>query len=329
MRILLFILVIFFTCQVLAQKNTPEDFGFRHFQTIYKGETVDILLKSKKGDEQKKKPIFLFCQGSLPKPLIIKDGESVYGTFPFKTDSLERDYHIAIISKPFIPLVVEASLLGHGFTYNDPLTKEFPVQYSDRNLLDYYVLRNLSVIDFLQKLDFVDDSTLVVAGHSEGSTIASKLAMKCKKVTHLIYAGGNPLGRILSIIAEARVTESDSTNFAEHEFDYWQQVVNDKNSMDNSKGDTHKATYDFSIPPIHYLEKLRIPVLVSYGTKDWSAPYNDYLRVEIMRQQKKNFTFKAYIGLEHNFFPLTTTGEPNFDIFNWDNVANDWRNWLR
>jgi len=329
MRILLSILVIFFTCQVLAQKNRAEDFGFRHFQTIYKGDTVDILLKSKKGDEQKKKPIFLFCQGSLPIPLIIKDGEGVYGTFPFKTDSLERDYHIAIISKPFIPLVVEASILGHGFAYKDPLTVEFPVNYSNRNLLDYYVLRNLNVIDFLQKLDFVDDSKLVVAGHSEGSTIASKLAIKCKKVTHLIYAGGNPLGRILSIIAEARVTESDSTKFAEREFDYWQQVVNDKSSMDNLTGDTHKATYDFSIPPIHYLEKLRIPVLVSYGTKDWSAPYNDYLRVEMMRQKKKNFTFKAYIGLEHNFFPLTTTGEPNYDIFNWDNVATDWRNWLR
>ena len=329
MRSLLSILIIFFTCQVLAQKNTPEDFGFRHFQTIYKGDTVDILLKSKKGEEQKKKPIFLFCQGSLPKPLIIKDGDGVYGTFPFKTDSLERDYHIAIISKPFVPLVVEASLLGHGYTYNDPLTKEFPVEYSDRNLLDYYVLRNLSVIDYLQKLDFVDNSKLVVAGHSEGSTIASKLAMKCKKVTHLIYAGGNPLGRILSIIAEARVPESDSTKFAEHEFDYWQQVVNEKNSMDNSKGDTHKATYDFSLPPIHYLEKLRIPVLVCYGTKDWSAPYNDYLRVEMMRQQKNNFTFNAYIGLEHNFFPLTTSGQPNYDIFNWDNVATDWWNWLK
>jgi len=329
MRNLLLVLTIFFCCQVFSQKNTPEEFGFRHFQTIYKGDTVDILMKSKKGDEQMRKPLLLFCQGSLPKPLIIKDRDRAYATFPFKTDSLEMDYHIAIISKPFVPLIVEASILGRGFTYQDPLTKEFPKNYSKRNLLDYYVLRNLKAIDFLQKLDFLDDSKLVVAGHSEGSTIASKLVTKCKKVTHLIYAGGNPMGRILSIIAEARVSESDSTKFAEGEFEYWQQVVNDKNSMDKSNGDTHKATYDFSIPPIHYLEKLRIPVLVCYGTKDWSAPYNDYLRVEMMRQNKKNFTFNAYIGLEHNFFPLTTSGQPNYDIFNWDNVANDWWDWLK
>jgi dienelactone hydrolase len=329
MRHLFLVLTIFFYCKAFAQKNTSEDFGFRHFQTIYKRDTVDILVKSKKGEELKKKPIFLFCQGSLPIPLIIKDGDGAYGTFPFKTDSLEMDYHIAIVSKPFVPLIVEASLLGRGFTYHNPLTKDFPVNYSHRNLLDYYVLRNLKVIDFLQKLDFVDDSKLIVAGHSEGSTIASKLTTKCKKVTHLIYAGGNPFGRILSIIAEARVTESDSTKLAEYEFDYWQQVVNDKNSMDNSKGDTNKATYDFSIPPITYLEKLKIPVLICYGTKDWSAPYNDFLRVEMLRQQKTNFTFNAYIGLEHNFFPLTTSGQPNYDIFNWDKVAADWWNWLR
>jgi hypothetical protein len=71
-----------------------------------------------------------------------------------------------------------------------------------------------------------------------------------------------------------------------------------------------------------------MPVLVSYGTKDFSSPYNDYLRVEMMRQKKNNFTFKAYIGTEHNYFPLKPNGEINYDIFNWDKVANDWRQWL-
>jgi hypothetical protein len=117
--------------------------------------------------------------------------------------------------------------------------------------------------------------------------------------------------------------------YGESEFDYWEQVVNDKSNMDDTNGDTYKATYDFSIPPIQYLEKLTIPVLICYGTKDWSAPYNDYLRMEMLRQKKKNFTFKAYIGLEHNFFPLTTTGQPNYDTSNWDIVANEWWKWTK
>ena len=104
---------------------------------------------------------------------------------------------------------------------------------------------------------FVDNSKLIVAGHSEGSKIAAKLAVKCKKVTHLIYSSGCPLGRIMAMISQVRATESDtdSKRYWESEFDYWEQVVNDKSNMDDINGVTFKATYDFSIPPIQYLEK--------------------------------------------------------------------------
>ena len=49
----------------------------------------------------------------------------------------------------------------------------------------------------------------------------------------------------------------------------------------------------------------------------------------MIRQNKNNFTFNSYIGLEHNFFPLTETGQPNYEKFNWDNVANEWWLWTK
>ena len=125
----------------------------------------------------------------------------------------------------------------------------------------------------------------------------------------------------------AEETDTDSTRFGENELGFWKQVVGDKNNMDNSNGDTYKATYDFSIPPIQYLEKLTIPVYICYGTKDWSAPFNDYLQIEMIRQMKSNFTFKAYVGLEHNFFPITSKGKPDYNQFNWTRVANEWMRW--
>ena len=45
-------------------------------------------------------------------------------------------------------------------------------------------------------------------------------------------------------------------------------------------------------------------------------------------QKKTNLTFKAYIGTEHNYFPLKPNGEVDYDTFNWDKVADDWRHWL-
>ena len=329
-RPLLTILLLFFSNFLFGQKT--DEFGFRHLQTIYKGDSVDILIKSKKGEELKKKPLLLFCQGSLPIPLIIKYDENgkqgIFHVFVFNPDSLSREYHLAIIGKPFIPLMVDQKSLNYNMTFTDK-TCAFPKEYLKRNFLDYYVDRDISVIKFLQKQSWVDKSKLVVAGHSEGSTIAAKLALKFPRVTELIYASGNPLGRILTIIEEGRIGETNSTKYAENMIKHWKDIVDSSNYVNTKIGDTYKATYGFSIPPMQYLKKLKIPVLICYGTKDAGTPFIDYFRVDMIRQKKKNFTFKAYIGLDHNFFPLKPTGEINYDIFNWDKVAEDWRSWLK
>lgn len=313
-------------CQKIKQ---PEDFGFLHFRIAYKTDPVDILIKSAKGEEKKQKPLLLFCQGSLPIPLILYDEKDGFGTFPFNPDSLSHDYHIAIVGKPFIPVMADIKTLQNDYGFRDS-TGNFPVTYIQRNLLAYYTERNLEVIKFLQKQPWISKDKLVVAGHSEGSTIAAKLTSQSKKITHLIYSGGNPLGRILTIITRSRQRETDSVQYSEDNFKYWDDVVQNPDNSDASKGDNNKNMYEFSIPPISYFEKLRIPVLVSYGTKDYgSAPFNDYLRVEMTRRKKTNFTFTAYLGTEHNYFGLKSDGQTDYDKFNWDNVAMDWLKWLR
>ena len=74
--------------------------------------------------------------------------------------------------------------------------------------------------------------------------------------------------------------------------DYWQSVVSSNENEDATYGDTYKSMYDFSTPAIQYIEKLKIPIFICYGTKDVNTPYNDYLRIEILRQKKENFTKK-------------------------------------
>lgn len=328
MNKILRILLLLVTTLTFGQTKTPEEFGYRHIVLKYKTDNVDVLIKSKEGEENVPKPLFFFCQGSLPIPLIKYHGVDVYGVFPFNADSLSNKYHLVIVSKPYIPVVADYKTLSPSLYYVDSSGK-FPKEYSDRNLLSYYVPRNIAVLKYLQKQKWVTSTQLVVAGHSEGSTVAAKMAVDYKKITHLIYAGGNPMGRIMSIIGQSRAneTDTDTTKFGEEEIKYWESVVQNKSDMDGSQGDTNKATFEFSQPPIEYLEKLKIPVLVSYGTKDWSAPFNDFMRVNFFQQGKINFTFQPYIGTEHNFFPLTADNKPNYDIFNWDKVADDWLKW--
>lgn len=325
------ILLLLFSISIFGQK--AEDFGFRHLQTIYKGDTVDILIKSKKGEEQIKKPIFLFCQGSLPVPLIITYNENgktgIFRIPVFNPDSLSKNYHIVIISKPYVPLISDKKFLTSELNFADSLGN-FYSDYTKRNFLDYYVDRDIQVIKFLQKQNFITSSQLVVAGHSEGSAIAATIAFKFKNVTQLIYSAGSPLGKIMSVIGRARNEQlKDSSKTISGIFDYWTKTVADKDNNVSTQ-DTKKGNYQLSTPTIlEHLLQLKIPVLVTYGAKDYGAvAQNDYLRVMAIYKGKNNFTFKDYVGLDHNFFPLLQDGKPNYNIFNWDNVAEDWRFWL-
>jgi hypothetical protein len=237
--------ILFILCFLIAWNNlfgqtkTPQEFGFRSIVFKYKTDNVDILVKSKKGEEELPKPLFFFCQGSLPIPLIKYNENEVYGIFPFNTDSLLGKYHILIVSKPYIPLIADTKSLSPSFNFIDSSGK-FPKEYSDRNLLSYYVSRNIEVIKYLQNQKWVTKTQLVIAGHSEGSTVAAKMASEYKKITHLIYAGGNPFGRIMTMVGQSRESETntDSTRFGEDEIKYWESVVKDR--------------YNVSPPPIPY-----------------------------------------------------------------------------
>lgn len=312
-----------------AQNKKPEDFGFRYLKTIYQKDTVDILILSKKGEEQKVKPVFLFIQGSLPTPLIILgENDKPYHVFPFKPDSLLKDYHLAIIGKPGVAPIINKAKLQPNFTFVDPATKAFPQKYILHDNLDYYVQRDAAVIKYLKKQSWTAKNRFVIAGHSAGSAIAAKLAMVSKNVTHVIFSGGDPMGRMATMIENLREDSTAKESELEEEFTNWQKTVNDPENTDTKTGDSNKTNYSFSVPPIEYLLKLKIPVLVAYGTKDYGAPFNNFLRLETIRLKKTNFSFNAYFGLEHNFFGFNKDGSVNYKVYNWDKVGLDWKHWL-
>ncbi|WP_276499552.1 alpha/beta hydrolase family protein [Pontibacter litorisediminis] len=327
--LLFFFLPLLICFHVAAQAKKPEDFGFRHLQTLYKQDTVEILVLSKKGEEAMEKPLFLFIQGSLPKPLIkLQENGKPYMVFPFEAGILLNDYHLAIISKPYVPLIREASGLRRDMAYVDPKTNSFPEKYIKRDNLDYYANRNKEVIKFLQKQRWISEEGVVVAGHSEGAAVAARLAELSKDVTRLIFASTNPFGRMMTIISQVRQQDDSLGTATEKQFELWQELINDPENNQVQGETTFKSIYSFSKPPIHSLRKLKIPVLIAYGTEDIAAPFFDYMRLEAIRNKKKNFTFMSYIGREHNFFGSDESGKVNYDDFGWDEVAQDWKEWL-
>jgi pimeloyl-ACP methyl ester carboxylesterase len=334
MRIKVFIaaFIVFlstFNC-LNAQNYSLERYGFRHFTTVFHDDTVDLIVNSRKGEEDVTKPVIFFGGGSTPRPILFLSLDNqIFGAFPFITDSLLQDYHLVIADNPFVPWIYPQDQLKNN-QYIDPETGFTPAEYNKRDYLDYYVERNLYILNYLKEKEWVANDKFVVAGHSASSGVMAKLASISEDVTHLIYSNGNPYGRILSMISVARSHETPKNPAAERLFTYWQNVVNDpERDFSSSGGDTNKATYSFSGPLHTYLEKTDIPVLVSYGAKDRGAPYNDLFRVNIIREGKENFTFIAYPGLEHNYFGFKEAGEVDYEKFGWDKVVLDWKEWLK
>lgn len=320
MKKILLIMLLISKNYAIAQK-TPEDFGYRQMSFKFQDDKVDLIVISKKGEEKIAKPLFFFCQGSLPRPVVIYDEKGLYGILPFNETPFLDDFHIIIIAKPTIPIIANANILGKNFMYLKDKENEIPPKgYTDRNYLDYYVFRNNFILKQLSKERWVDKKKLVVAGHSEGSSITSKMAFLYPKITHLIYSGGNPFGRIVNILSE----ESDKENT----INYWKTVVENSTVINYNGGDTYKATYSFSLPQRENLLQLKIPILVTYGSKDVAANYNDLFQIEIIRDRKQNFRFINYSGLEHNFFAVNEKSEPIYEKENWDKVAKDWLEWL-
>jgi predicted esterase len=327
----IFILLFLVLAINLFGQYSAEDHGYTYKTINFQGDSVHILVKSKKGESLIRKPIIFEVQGSLPYPLIVHNGKRMV-RYPTLTEGfIEEDYHLVFVSKPGIPLIChQDSVSKRG--YKDPSTGTYPINYIERNHLDYYVSRNHSVLEFIKKQSWVDTSLIIIAGHSEGSTIATHMADKIEGITHLIYSGGLPYySRILAMIQQERMMEKGEENpWVKKTYDYWEEVIAQPFDSESKEGwNSYKGTYSFSQSENEVLKRLRIPVLISYGTLDEASPFNDMFHIEVIRNKLKNFTFHAHVGADH-YYQLTGGRDGNSspeDILS--KVVNGWLLWIK
>ena len=325
MRLLVLLFVLLWQPVAVAAQPKPttrtaEEFGYRHQVVMFGRDSVNVLLLSEPGEEQRKKPLLLWVQGSLPMPLVLYDQRGAYPVFPFRPKAVLKTCHLAIISKPGIPLTADVT----GRNPNEMFGQaQPPACYCARNYLDYYVRRDQVVLKFLKKQPWVDKEQVVVAGHSEGSAVVAHLAAVPGLVSRAVYLSGNPLGRLMSMLALDRQA-SDTASVAAT-FRRWQDVVADPTRAD-CLGDDPRNTYGFAASELPVLLRTWVPVFVGFGTLDRGVAGDDYLRLEAIRQHRTNFTFREYPGREHNFFGFKD-GQINYDDFYWDRVGEDFLRW--
>ncbi|MCF8238850.1 MAG: hypothetical protein K9I85_11880 [Saprospiraceae bacterium] len=329
-----FLFIQMVSAQVPMQMGTSAT----HFQIGTREEPIDFIVVDTVLIERK--PILLFCQGSLPIPLFANlDGYGLYmiggGMSNFDLDSLRKVFHPVVISMPYTPLVVEQSYLNPSFCYvPDPqLPRDFSPDYLAADTLETYVDRAKAVLSFLRQQTWVEPNGWVVAGHSQGAKVATKVAAASPWITRLGLFSPNPFGRIDQFIRETRLD-------AQLGRQTWEQA---DSLMDNfiqlsrltadpevrSENQNFASLWSFSEPMFDDWLALQKPIYLAYGTEDRSADLCDLVPLFFIREGWDHLTMKRYLHREHNFFLVDAGSRPDQSQPGWPEVMNAFIHWTR
>ncbi len=331
------LLCLFLSLSLMGQTHISGIQGYS-FQIPTENDTIEFISLSQ--DLDTPKPTLLFCQGTLPLPLIVQepDGEQWVTAFAyFDYEKLSAHYHLILIATPHTPLISPREALNENYAYIlDPdYEHSYSPEYLQANYLQKYIERGTVVIDYLSNQKWVDKKRIYVAGHSQGAKTAVKLAAENKWIAGLGFLSGNPLGRVDQYIREYRQQQQKGLISAEEAqekinetYDWWKWMHENINRPSIKGEDSPKTTLSFSNPVLPDLLKLEIPVFIGYGTEDLVASYCDLLPLDFIRAGKENFKLVTYPGLDHNYCELDATGHPVPEKCHWQKVMTDFTQWI-
>jgi pimeloyl-ACP methyl ester carboxylesterase len=333
-------LFFFFIHSCLGQTNNTDSLiaktGFSKNTLVHKKDTLIFLSSISKN--KKPKPTIVFVQGSLPVPLILLDSSKPFTILPFKKDTFVDRFNIVIISRRGLPLVYkwipghDEYLLANG---------EPPLKYEINNNLESRVNDLRLVVDFLSKKDWVKKDSIFLIGHSEGYRVAAKYCSNSKKIKKVACLSANPFSRQrdkeIDLRKGSMVSDYDfaldslnqmKIDTIQNLFNFWHwenKKVNRENTNDIKTLHYNNNISYMKDMPFNNLLKIKIPILVAYGTKDIHSLDNDLLPYIFAANNKKNLQLKVYPGVEHNFIKYIKNdkGEVMMGDYLWDKVWRD------
>lgn len=278
------------------------------------------------------KPTLVFCQGSMPIPIIVSDKQ--YGCyFPsinFDYQKLSDSYNLIVISMPHTPVIVESDKLNHQSVYVPNVSNPSVLNNSflTDNYCDKYVDRANQVIDFVLSQSWANSDSIYLIGHSQGAAVSVGIAMSNSKIKAIAYLSGNPDGRVTEkiknirrLVLQAKITPEDAQVELNELYKWWKCICADK-QPDGYSGDTPHTWRSFSVPLQEILVNLKIPVFIAYGTEDiGSADGNELMPIYFELNRKTDYCMLPIVGCGHNFEEFTN-GKPNYERMHWQEVID-------
>ena len=328
--------ILFYSVNSFGQKGELFENKVVKFSIEQERDTINFIVVDTLLSE--KKPVFLWSQGSLPIPLFceIENYGNYFlggGVSNFNYKEITKKYHLVVISMPKTPILAKKENLNKNFQYipNSDEPQIFSKEYIESDYLENYVNRAHAVLNYLKKQNWVDSEKLVVAGHSQGTKVATKIAVKNTDVTHIGLFAANPFGRIDQYVREARldaqlgeISWKKADSLMNDTYEFYKQVNNEDSIKSNP---SLKAWKTFSETYYDDWLSLDIPIYLAYGTEDRTSDLCDIVPLFFIKRGKDNLTLKRYFGLEHNFFELKENGRANHEKGHWNEVMEEFIKW--
>ncbi len=247
--------------------------------------------------------LVVFIQGTSANPLFsyeMKNGKPVfYRWFNDDFQHIDDSTVFAIIPKPGM----------HGLFHDDEI--QVPTKYYVSNYKDYRVNQIHQSIEHIVENHMESSDKVIVYGHSEGAAIASGLALKNDKITHLGFWSGNVLNNFyeFSLFNRIESLKGSMSDSLAHEnvmgiINWYSNVIEDPESVDLDQiGFTNKRWSSYERPPIEELLDIEIPIFALFASEDESTPIETayLLPIQFMEKRKPNLTFEVCIGCDHGY----------------------------
>lgn len=305
------------------------------FFTVTTGSDTIECLKID-ADITRSKPTILFCQGSLPLPLVMTQQGEFYivpvSNFDYKT--ISKKYNIVFISMPHTPLVTEMSTLNKSYAYVPDISKpnQYDNRYLEANYLGKYVERGNAVLEYLRQQPWVDPSRIILFGHSQGAHVAANLAEQNPDIYALGYSSGNVMGRFAQFILENRskakvglISNEEAQAKLENLYGWWREVCREK--KEDPRTEPIHSWMSFSSHDIDRLVALKTPVYITYGTEDVGSQSCELMPIYFELAGKMNYKLRPFVGCGHNFERIMPDGKHDFNEIYWNEAINEFLSW--
>jgi pimeloyl-ACP methyl ester carboxylesterase len=298
----LFLLLLSISCSA----QSPWENAFQHY-TLEDKQLGTVLIHVTKTDNQTKKPLLIYMDGSGNYPLFYRKSSGNYSTsIAFDFARYAKDYRIVFISKPGIPFSDSLHYESGKAFY--PENEIYNRHYS----LQWRAGAASTAINFLLKEIPIDNKHIVVMGYSEGSQVAPMVAVLNRKVTQVVCLVGNAQNQLYDFMINARldadrnkITAEEGQQIVDSLYQVYEKIYASPKATDKKwYGATYLKWSSFSqTTPLENMIKLDIPILYIAAGKDNNQTIidMDYARLEFLRKGKTNLTYKVYPNSNHYF----------------------------